>query len=828
MQLKTRRFPLHIGISTLVVATVVILLGLLLGVVHRESKATAIRTADRLFSEINRKTLQRYEHILTSVAVLAGTAARMPAMASPPSRNGTSHPGLEVMIQALASCDYLFSTYIGYEDGRFIQVTAVRDQPKVRFLFGAPAGTAYVLRTIAPGANGLPEQRWRFLDRNRQTIGERYDLDPGYDPRSRTWYLRAQVEDGAFYTAPYIFSSTQVPGITCAERLIGGGGVFGADITLERFTVSLKRQNVSANSRLFLFDRAGRIIAHPTEPSVKRGPGESLDFLTGRESGDPLARAVVTGEVLDWGAMVNQTREIEIGGTAYLVRLEPLKEALEFNQFLASIAPVADFTGHIRRMQQRIFLFAGLVLLAVLPVVLLISRKIAGSLVHLEHESRKIQQSDFSRSDPFDSSIKEIHSLIQAFILMKRTIRDYTARLIQAKQDIEHLFTSVTELIAATIDAKSPYTGGHCKRVPELARMLAAAASAAREGPLADFRIASEDQWREFEVSAWLHDCGKLTTPEYVVDKATKLETIYNRIHEIRMRFEVLLRDAEIDACRRRLTGDGGDTAILAELEKTKQQIMDDFAFVAACNIGGEFMTDGQIQRLEQIAARTWTRHLDDRLGLSEDETALKRKTPAPTLPVVEPVLADKPEHIIPRSDPEPYGETTHTFTMPIPEHQYNLGELYNLTIRKGTLTPEERFKINEHIIQTILMLEQLPFPDNMKQVPVIAGAHHETMDGTGYPRGLDKDEIPVAARIMAIADIFEALTAVDRPYKKPKSLNEALRLMSIMRDAQHIDADLFDLFLRRGIFREYADRFLDPAQIDAVDIRPYLSRPQS
>jgi hypothetical protein len=237
---------------------------------------------------------------------------------------------------------------------------------------------------------------------------------------------------------------------------------------------------------------------------------------------------------------------------------------------------------------------------------------------------------------------------------MKSTIRDYTAQLIQAKQDIERLFTAVTELIAGTIDAKSPYTGGHCKRVPEVARMLAEAAHQSKQGPFADFRMETEDQWREFNVSAWLHDCGKLTTPEYVVDKATKLETIYNRIHEIRMRFEVLLRDAQIDAYRRRLSGEADETALEAQLEEHQRQIADDFAFVAACNVGGEFMADEKIERLDRIAARTWTRHLDDRLGISQEEATLKNRQPAPTLPVVEQVLADKPEHVIPRATPTP------------------------------------------------------------------------------------------------------------------------------------------------------------------------------
>ncbi len=828
MPFNIKRYPFYIGITTLVVVIVVTLTGLFLWISHRESKTAAIQMADRLFSEINEKTLGRYESTLESVAALAGTAVRMPGMATAPTEDGKTHPGMEMMLEAMAFYDYLFSTYAGYDDGRFIQIIAVRDDPVFRSLYGAPAGTTYVLRTISSDSEGLLKQRWRFLNRDRQVVGERDDLDPGYDPRVRPWYIRAQQEETAFYTQPYIFSATKLPGITCAEKLIKGGGVFGADITLDRFSISLKRQKVSDNGMLFLFDRTGRIIAHPKENPVNTGTDETLQFLSGDESGDPLVRAIVTGYQADPDGMLNRTREMEIEGSDYLVRLTAIKAELKFDQILASIAPVSDFTGHIRRMQQRIFLFSGLVLLVVLPFALLVSRKISGSLIQLEQESRKIQQSDFSESKPFDSSIKEIHSLIKAFVLMKGMIRDYIAKLIQAKQEIEALFTAVTELLAGAIDAKSPYTGGHCKRVPEVAKMLSTAAHESKEGPFADFSMDAEDKRREFEVAAWLHDCGKVTTPEYVVDKATKLETIYNRIHEIRMRFEVLLRDAEIDTYRRRLAGDADDAVLQAELEKRQKQIADDFAFVAECNIGGEFMADEKIERLEQIAARTWTRQLDDRMGISQDEAALKNTQPPPTLPVVEHVLADKPQHVIPRTDPDPFDGNTYGFNMTVPEDQYNLGELYNLGIRKGTLSPEDRFKINEHIIQTIIMLKRLPFPENMKNVAEIAGTHHETMIGTGYPRGLKKEEMSIPARIMAIADIFEALTATDRPYKMPKTLNNALRIMSFMRNDRHIDAELFDLFLKSGVYQTYAEQFLDPAQIDAVDIHQYLSKPEA
>ena len=158
-----------------------------------------------------------------------------------------------------------------------------------------------------------------------------------------------------------------------------------------------------------------------------------------------------------------------------------------------------------------------------------------------------------------------------------------------------------------------------------------------------------------------------------------------------------------------------------------------------------------------------------------------------------------------------------------MPELKFNLGEVYNLSIARGTLTAEERFKINDHIVQTIVMLEQLPFPKHLKRVPEFAGGHHEKMDGTGYPRKLNKDDMSIPARIMAIADIFEALTAADRPYKAAKTLSESVKIMSFMKKDSHIDGDLFEIFLTSGVYKEYADQFLEKDQIDEVDITEYL-----
>jgi HD-GYP domain-containing protein (c-di-GMP phosphodiesterase class II) len=391
----------------------------------------------------------------------------------------------------------------------------------------------------------------------------------------------------------------------------------------------------------------------------------------------------------------------------------------------------------------------------------------------------------------------------------------------------EALLHAFIKLIAGAIDAKSPYTGGHCQRVPEITMLLAKAACDSTEEKFSDFDL-DEKQWQELNIACWLHDCGKVTTPEYVVDKATKLETIYDRIHEVRTRFEVLKRDAEIE-CWQKIADGGDKQKLMKKLHEQHTQLDDDFAFVAECNVGGEFMADEKLERLQRIAQKTWMRTLDDNLGLSWEELNRKnsqRGSPVDAvLPAKEKLLADKPEHLIARSESDkipqdnPWG-----FKVDTPEYKYNRGELHNLSVPRGTLSEEERYMINGHMIQTIIMLNNLPYPKYLRQVPSIAGSHHETMDGKGYPKRLLMSEQPLTARMMVIADIFEALTASDRPYKKAKTLNESLRIMSFMRNDRHIDAQLFDLFLTGGVYLQYAKKFLAPEQIDAVNIADYLS----
>jgi HD-GYP domain-containing protein (c-di-GMP phosphodiesterase class II) len=335
-------------------------------------------------------------------------------------------------------------------------------------------------------------------------------------------------------------------------------------------------------------------------------------------------------------------------------------------------------------------------------------------------------------------------------------------------RQLEELFESFVKLINTAIDDKSPYTGGHCERVPELTMMIAEAATHAQAGsPLNGFSMSEAEKY-ELRIAALLHDCGKITTPVHVVDKATKLQTIYDRINLIDTRFEVLKRDAEIALLRIELMA-GRDSALVENAKKDftalVEKLESDRAFLQHCNQGSEKMSDQDQERVKRIAKYSWINQVGE------------------------------------------------------PADFLNADELENLTIRAGTLTAPERGIINHHIVSTLKMLESLQWPKHLKHVPEFAGGHHERMDGKGYPRGLTRDQMSVQARMMGIADIFEALTAKDRPYKHGKTLTESLTILGKFKEGGHIDPDLFDLFIREKVYLKYAKQFLDPIQIDEVDV---------
>lgn len=331
-------------------------------------------------------------------------------------------------------------------------------------------------------------------------------------------------------------------------------------------------------------------------------------------------------------------------------------------------------------------------------------------------------------------------------------------------EELQQLLESFIDVISDAIDEKSPYTGGHCRRVPELAMVLAEAASEETTGSLGNFSL-SKDEMYEMKIAAMLHDCGKITTPIHVVDKATKLETIFDRINLLDLRHELVRRDMLIRQLQENT--DNNNELIAEQLQPFLSKLEEEIAFLHQSNTGGEYMAPEKQQRVRTIAEEySWT----DAFGKTH------------------PLLTDN--------------------------------EINNLNIAKGTLTDEEREIINRHIISTISMLKSLPFPKHLENVPEIAGGHHERMDGKGYPNGLTRDQMSVQARILGISDIFEALTATDRPYKAPMPISKALSILESMKYEGHIDPDLFDLFVDRKLYLSYAEKFLDAKQIDTVDFQ--------
>ena len=358
----------------------------------------------------------------------------------------------------------------------------------------------------------------------------------------------------------------------------------------------------------------------------------------------------------------------------------------------------------------------------------------------------------------FSTSIKMIESLAsQAAIAItnKNLIRE-----------LEVLFESFIKLIATAIDKKSAYTGGHCSRVPEITMMLADAVGKIKSGKYKDFDM-TPDERNELYIAAWLHDCGKVATPTHIVDKGTKLEKIFDRIDIIKNKFEVLHRDKEIEFLKKTYKLKNSDKTALKKLKgeykRQMEQLDEDETFLEQCNIGGEFMLEELQERVIRISKYPFKEKGKKKPFLSKDEVR-------------------------------------------------------NLNISKGTLLPEEREIINSHISITIEMLEQLPYPKHLKNIPEFAGGHHEKLDGTGYPRGLTENQMSPQAKMIAIADIYEALTAADRPYKDGKKLSEAMRIMGFMNKDRHIDKDLFKIFVKEGIYKKYAKKFLKPNQIDKVD----------
>ena len=484
------------------------------------------------------------------------------------------------------------------------------------------------------------------------------------------------------------------------------------------------------------------------------------------------------------------------------------------NQYLTIISPENIVMSSVWSKTQNAMLIAALMLLLLLPLSWWFASVMLASLKKFQANLEHIQQRRFDDVEQQSSHLLEFNAV-------NDQLRE-TSLAIQKYQKIQQQWTdALIESVAHAIDAKSAYPTRHCALVPELAMLLADKADQSNESAFEHFQLDHETKRRELRLAAWLHSYGKITTPEYLVDKRTKLEMLYNRIHEIRMRFEVLWRDAELEFWQQSMQQPENREMYEEALKVKHIQLEDDFAFIAQCNIGTEFMDQNANDRLKRLAMKTWERHFDDQLGLSPVEL---EQQPAANieLPVIEQLLADKPEHIIPRNY-KAAEDAKAGVNLNQPEHGFNHGELYNLTIESGTLTKEERFRINEHILTTIKMLEAVPFPAELKNIPRYATTHLETMNGSGYPRGLEAKDLSVPERIMMLSNVFEALTAADRPYKKAKTLSVAIFILHQLVEQELMDRDVFELFLTSGAYREYAERFMSAEQIDEVDISKFV-----
>ena len=755
---------------------------LLLGLQYFSNQRLAIEA-------VNKSFYQQAQHISTYIVNTEESIKKKVAMLSLHQsilvdiNPKTIHPMANYFSQVLLANQALNAIYIAQKDNSLYELINLSNNPALQKKYNTPKDALWLELIVQNKKITL-----KFLTLNLEILKQK-TLNEDFSVTQRGWYKQALQENQTIRTNIYKFQSTQHYGITFAKKIRETDSVLAIDYTVDEMNQFLSQKNFDKDSYILLYDEHGFLIA-----SSKKVPQQKwkqvYNFFQKKQT---KSINTFTEWRQDYFTYHSLSKNINPGSIEIAILLPKERLLAPYNEKIIEA-----------------FFAALLFILLSIPFIFYATSRIVKPIHTLMKENYKIIHRDFTNVKRIDTNITEFKHLSKSLLTMSQSIQIYQEE--QAK-----LLNSIVKLIAEAIDAKSSYTGGHCERVPKIAELLVKAASDSKEEAFKEFSFTKEDEWREFHIGAWLHDCGKVTTPEFVVDKATKLETIYNRIHEIRTRFEVLFRDAQIEYLNTLLAGGDRSDATL-KLQKTQLALIDDFNFIAKANEGGEFMSEASKERIAKIAEKTWWRNFDNKIGLSTLEL-MQFKNTTEKLPVQEKLLADKHEHIIKREHFNYENYIADGFKEEVPEYLYNYGEVYNLQIEKGTLTHEERFKINEHVIMSIKMLEQLPFPKELQKIPEYAGTHHETMIGTGYPRKLTKAELSIPARVMAIADIYEALTASDRPYKKAKTISQALKIMSFMVKDEHIDADIFKLFLESGVYLEYAKEHLKKEQIDEVDL---------
>ncbi|QKJ21668.1 HD domain-containing phosphohydrolase [Poseidonibacter lekithochrous] len=766
--------PTILGLFFTVTAIVV---SVMLLMQYNLSKKIALESTQESFKQLSTNLKQETSNYIKNSESFIRLIENIPYLTEKPIPN-VRHKVLDLFVSDIKSNNYIYSIYVGHKDGTYYELINLNEEYKSSF--DAPKNASWLIIKILDNI-----EYKEYLDKNLNQI-KSIKNDTKYKVTQRPWYKEAISSTSSIKTEPYLFKFLNKYGISYAKEIKNSDDiVIGIDVTLNNIDKLISKQKLVEDSEVFLFDTNGKII---TYNKVSKGK------ISNNKSS--LNQNTLDEKLTDNQFFYNKFSLFDNSESLYII--SPIENIME---------------PYIKEIYWFILVSFIVFLIIAIPLIILSSSLIINPLHRIVKENEKIQKRKFDKVKNISSYIKEIHDVSDSLWKMSVSIKAY-------EENQKELMDSFIKLIATAIDEKSKYTGGHCNRVPKLALMIIDEANKCEDGIFKDFKINSEDEYREISISAWLHDCGKVTTPEYVVDKATKLETIYNRIHEIRTRFEVIYRDLIIESYKKELNGENKQE-IDSWLKNEQNELKEDFEFIAKMNLGGEFLKEEYKERIKVIASRTWLRNFDNKAGLSREER-IRFENKDESLPILENLLSDKSWHIIKReesiNDDVKYG-----FKTEVPKNLYNQGEIYNLTISKGTLTEEERYKIQDHIKMTIKMLEQLPLPENLKNVPLYAGAHHETLIGTGYPKKLTKDEMPIPSRVLALADVFEALTASDRPYKDSKTLSESIKILSFMVKDQHLDKDIFELFLKTEVYKRYGKEYLLDEQIDEILIGDYL-----
>lgn len=794
--MKTKRIKIRPTLSFFLIVLISSVVLIVLSIQYYFSKDLAFTATKDNFTHIAQKVEQKIKSMdkrnndMFSILGLYKNVKNIPKV-------NQRHPLLPLITKMLKNYTYIYAIYASDKNENFYEVINLKISKNLLKKYKFTQEMEWLVVKIYE-ENNQRVQYEEYLDKNLNRLALKKSIS-NYYPSRRPWYKQAQLNSNIIKTDPYLFSNLEAKGITYSKKVEDSDIILGIDVSFESMNKFLKNQVKIKDNKIFLFKKNGKITSY-------------LNHLTTNEG----LEVVPYPEILNSTKTKNSKKysSMQINNEEYFVYFSEIGSIYKNKDYLSILVPVDEIMKPYIEKIASSFFITLIILSFSLPIIWYLTRVLSEPIHKLSAENEKILNRNFDSVKVIDTNIKELFELSESLVNMSISIKEY-----QNRQKV--LMDSFIKLIASAIDAKSKYTGGHCERVPILTNLIAKKASASTEGIFKDFSLKNKEEERELSIAAWLHDCGKVTTPEYVVDKATKLETIYNRIHEIRTRFEVIYRDLIIQSYKNILDGANQEQEEKA-LKEEQNKLFEEFSLIATANIGSEFMADKDIKEVEKIAKRTWVKYFDDTLGVSRDEkNRMNRKEKF--LPYTEYLLADKKEHIIKREDNLDKAYEKYNFKLEVPKDLYNLGEVYNLSIKKGTLTHEERFKINEHMIMSIIMLEELPLTDNLKRVPEYATAHHETLIGTGYPRKLTKKDMSIPARIMALSDVFEALTASDRPYKEAKTLSESIKILSFMVKDKHIDPDIFKLFLKSGAYKEYSSKYLKEEQIDDVDISKYI-----